>query len=252
MPFVLARPLAALALAALPVVSAAATEIDHARAYATCMALAQRDPEEAFESALAWRDMGGGDAARHCAATALIGLGLYEEAAGRLETLAREIKAEPGFKAEILAHAGQAWLLGGNPQRAYAVLSAALKLRPDDAGLLVDRATVLAASGDYRNAVADLDHAIERDPARADAFVFRASAHRFLDHLERAEADAERALALDPRHAEGLLEHGIIRRLRGDDAGARRDWLELLRTAPGTPAAEAARTNLARMDVAEP
>ncbi len=228
---------------------AVADEIDHMREYKVCMALIDRTPEEAFEKAIAWRDLGGGDAARHCAATALIGLRQFGEAAKRLEALAREIKAGPGFKAEILAQAGQALLLGGKPARAAAVLTGALKLSPDDADLLVDRAAALAAAGRYREAVVDLDRAIERDPTHADAFIFRASAHRFLDDLTRALADAEQGLRLNPGHAEGLLERGIIHRLNGDDASARRDWLNLARTAPSTPAAKAARANLARMDV---
>ncbi len=69
--------------------AAAAAEIDHAREYGACMTLVQRDAEEAFESALAWRDMGGGDAASHCVAAALLGLKQYAEAARRFETLAR-------------------------------------------------------------------------------------------------------------------------------------------------------------------
>ena len=63
-----------LLLAALAVTPARAAEIDHAEEYAACMALVEEDAEEAFETALAWESMGGGNAARHCAAVALIGL----------------------------------------------------------------------------------------------------------------------------------------------------------------------------------
>ena len=244
-----ARALAALAGGYLAVVPAAAAEIDHAREYSACMTLVQRDAEEAFESALAWRDMGGGDAASHCVAAALLGLKQYAEAARRFETLARKIKAKPRFKAALLAHAAQAWLLDGKPERADGVLTAALTLDPEAPDLHIDRAVARAAMKLYREAVGDLDRAIELDPGRADAFVFRASAYRYLDSLDRAEADAERALALDGRHPEGLLERGMVRRLKGDDDGARRDWLEVLSIAPGTSAARAAQRNLEKMDV---
>lgn len=246
-PLVLVAALFAAATAAAP-----AAEVDHAQAYRACMELVGRHPEEAFERASAWRALGGGDAADHCVAAALVGLKQYGEAARRFESLAQAIKAEPPVKADLLGHAAQAWLLDGKPARAHAVLTAALGLKPDDVELLEDRATALAAAGNHRDALADLDRVIERDPGRADAFAFRASAHRLLGSLVLAAADAERALALNRLHPEGLLERGIIRRLQGDDDGARRDWLAVLAAAPGSAAAGDAQANLERMDVRNP
>ena len=219
------------------------------RKYDDCMTLARDKPEQGFEQATAWRGLGGGDAAEHCAATALVGLGQYAAAAGRLEALAARSKRDPRVKAGLLAHAAQAWLLDGKSQRAEGVLTAALKLAPDDAALLVDRAEAKAGQKNFAGAVDDLTEAIRRDGRRPDAFVFRATAYRFLDRLELAQADVARALTLEPTHVEGLLERGILRRLSGDDAGARQDWLQVLRLAPTSPAADAARTNLAAMDV---
>jgi regulator of sirC expression with transglutaminase-like and TPR domain len=228
---------------------ALADTIDHARRYAECMALARRNPEEAFEAATAWAGLGGGDAAQHCAAVALMGLKLYADAAARFESVAQHTKGEATLKAELLAQAAQAWLLNNSPERARNVLTAALKLRPEDPELLIDRAAALAALTLYGEAVEDLTRAIALDPKRADSFAFRASAYRHLDQFNQAAADADRALALDRNHAAALLERGIIRRLTGDDAGARQDWLAVLRAAPGTPAADAAAANLEKMDV---
>ena len=95
-----------------------AREIDHAHQYKACMALAKKSPEEAFETALTWRDLGGGDAAEHCVAAALIGLGQYTDAAGRMETLAGKAKQNSSVKAGLLAHAAQAWLLADQAARA--------------------------------------------------------------------------------------------------------------------------------------
>ena len=47
-----------------------AQELNHAREYARCMGLAPSDPNDAFEMATAWKGLGGGDAAEHCAASA--------------------------------------------------------------------------------------------------------------------------------------------------------------------------------------
>ena len=82
--------------------------------------------------------------------------------------------------------------------------------------------------------------------------MFRASANRHLDRLDAAAADLTRALSIDSRHPEGLLERGILRRIRGDNAGARRDWLKVLEIAPDSPAAEMSRTNLQKMDGPNP
>ncbi len=228
---------------------AQAKEADHARHYRACMILAKETPKEAFETALAWRDLGGGDAAEHCVAAALIGLEQYHEAASRLEVLAGKAKESSSVKAGLLAHAAQAWLLEGNPARAEAVLTAALKLTPTDSALLVDRAQAKAGVKDYKGALEDLNLAIEREDRRPDAYVFRATTYRFLDRLDQALADVERALQLQPNHPDGLLERGILRRLRQDKAGARQDWLSVLRAAPRSPAAVAARSNLEKMDV---
>ena len=247
--------LARLLCAAVPVTIIAAPGmapgkvIDHAHQYKACMALAKTAPQEAFETALTWRGLGGGDAAEHCVAVALIGLGQHTKAAGRLEALAGKAKQGATLKAGLLAHAAQAWILAGRAMRAESVLTVALKLTPSDSALMVDRAQARAGYKDYVGAVEDLSKAIELGGGAADAFVFRASAYRHLDRLELALADIERALALEPTHLDGLLERGILRRLREDNDGARQDWLGILRTAPGSPAAEAARRNLESMDV---
>jgi regulator of sirC expression with transglutaminase-like and TPR domain len=229
--------------------NAAAQEIDHAGRYSTCMEQAATAPKAAFEAALRWRDLGGGEAADHCIAAALMGLGQYSKAAGRLEKLAERSKSKTGVKAGLLAHAARARMLAGQSFRAAAVLTAALKLNPDDGALMIDRAQARAGTRDYAGAVEDLSRAIGLGVRPADALVFRASAYRLLDKLELALADVERALALQPGHPDGLLERGSLRRMRRDDDGARQDWLAVIRDNPTGPVADAARRNLENMDV---
>ena len=229
---------------------ARAAEIDHAAEYAACMALVETDAEEAFETALAWEAMGGGNAARHCAAVALIGLGHFREAADRLEALAEALgRSRPDLRAGALAQAGQAWLLAGETERAYAAQTTALSLEPDNLELLIDRSITLAKATNYRAAVDDLNRAARMAPERPDILVLRASAQRYLDFPATALADVERALSLDPDHAEGLLERGNLRRLMGDPDGARADWLRVLALAADSRAGEAARANLEKFDV---
>ena len=242
-----------------------AQNIDKARQYEACLRLSVIDAEQAFETGLAWQDNGGGDGALHCIAVALIGMGHFKEGARRLEALAPAMEAEttPALRAEVLAQAGQAWLRADNLDRAFAVQTAALKLaQPGSmafAEILIDRAITLAQANHFWESIDDLNMATElvRDlndggPEQTFSLVLRASAYRFVDVLLLALEDVEAALALSPDYPEALLERGIIRRLMADDAGARNDWLTLMRLHNGTPAAEAARRNIEKLDIKIP
>jgi tetratricopeptide (TPR) repeat protein len=229
---------------------AAAAPADRDREYADCLRAVDKDAAQAFETANSWAERGGGYPALHCGALALLKLGQYDQAAMRLEQLATDMaRGEGNLSAEALAQAGQAWLLARKPDRAYAAQTAALRLRPRDVDLLIDRAVTLAEAKNYWEAIDDLNHALEIDPRRADAHVLRASAYRYVDSLEMAGEDLTAALALEPRNLDALAERGIVRRLTNDPAGARQDWLTVLRSAPDSPAADIARDNLAKLDV---
>ncbi len=158
-------------------------------------------------------------------------------------------KAPVDLRTEVLSQAGQAWLLDGNAARAAEMETLALQLTPDDPDVLTDRAEAFAAQGKYKEAVADLNRALTRDPNRVDALIFRASAQRSLNQLDPALRDVEAALRLSPDEPDALLERGNIRRLKGDDAGARKDWLRVALIAPNTAADTAAKDNLEKMDV---
>jgi regulator of sirC expression with transglutaminase-like and TPR domain len=239
--------LAALCLLA-PLPSAAET-IEAPREYRTCLQLARQNPEAAWEEALAWQSLAGGEPARHCAAVALIGLGKYEEAANRLEALARDSRRPEAVRAEMLAQAGQAWLLADQPVRALAAQETGLQLVPGQTDLLLDKSVTLAQAHHYKEAVDTLSALLKAQPNRVEALTLRASAYRYLDKLPLAKDDVARALVLDADFPDALLERGMIRRIEGDTVGARQDWLKLLAAASDGPAAEAARRNLELMDV---
>lgn len=227
---------------------------DERQKYADCTALAASDPSAAFDSALAWRHDGGGAPAWHCIGLALVALGHHAEAGEVFERAAQDMTEDMtpernALRAQVLGQSGQAWLRAGEPGRARSVLDAALDLDPLNAELLIDRAQTHAASRGYWEAVDDLGQAIEYAPSRSDAYAFRAAAYRHLEILDLAADDVARALALAPDDPVILLERGNIRRLTGDDAGARADWLRILVEAPETAAASAAQTNLERLDV---
>jgi tetratricopeptide (TPR) repeat protein len=227
----------------------AADQIDPATEYRTCLTLAKTKPEDGWEEALAWTSLGGGEPARHCAAVALIGLHKYEDAATRLETLASESRRPEAIRAEMLAQAGQAWLLAERYDRADAAQRTALKLVPGHPELLLDHAVTLAQVHHYKEAADELSDLLRRQPNRVEALVLRATAYRFLDDPIAARSDIDRALALDPGFPDALVERGILHRLDGDAAAAREDWLKVVRTLTSGAALSEAQRNLELLDV---
>jgi len=226
-----------------------AQEITQSARYQACFLKTENAPREAFEDAIQWKNEGGGEPSVHCAAVALMALGLYQTAANRLESIAKSINKGPGFKANLLGQAGRAWLLAGDAARAEAVATSALRLAPKDPRLLINRAQARAEIGDYSGAKIDLDSALAVVPNHIDALTFRAAAHRYLNNWPSAMADVNTVLMRNPNHPEALLERGILRRLNDNNAGARTDWLKLLEIAPNASAATAARANLEKMDL---
>lgn len=224
-------------------------EIPPLEQYQKCMTMIEHDAEKAFDQAVEWRDLGGGAPSEHCAAAALLTLGYYGEAAGRLEDLAQQPTDDLGLRLALLRQAAQGWSLAEKPERAYAALTAALQLDGENPKLLIERAVVQADMGLYDKAIGDLSTCLSLDPLSTDAYTFRASAYRYLDRLDLALADVDRALALEPDHLEARLERGIVRRLEGDDAGARQDWSRILEVASGAAIAQLARRNLELLDI---
>lgn len=216
--------------------------------YEHCLAMVNDDPDGANAFADAWEATGGGDAALHCHGLAQVALGNAEDGAGMLEKLAGASKAPPLARAAVWGQAAEAWMIDGDPTRAYAADTQALILSPDDPDLLIDRSVAAANIDNFASAVDDLTHALEVDPRRADALVLRGAAWRHLDHPEKETDDIDRAFAIDPENPEAFLERGILRQHAGDVAGARDDWEQATSLAPDTPTADLAQQNLALLE----
>jgi tetratricopeptide (TPR) repeat protein len=218
--------------------------------YDSCLAMAVKAPGDAFEKALAWQAQGGAEAARHCAAVALLYNNQPEAAAVRLEQLAQDMRLQPpARRAEVVAQAGRAWMQGGELSRAVAAYTAALELSPDNPEIWIDRAEAYAAAENYWEAIDDLNRAVELDRNRFDAYTFRAAAYRLVNEFGLAMEDANKAIELNPRVADAWLERAILNRLRSDVPAARRDFLQVLMLDPDGPAADAARANIEAMEL---
>ncbi len=220
------------------------------RQYAACMQLARKDAGQAQNAAADWHAKGGGVPAMHCLSMALLSLGYYQQAAENMEALAAgDHKLSAALRGDLYGQAGNAWTIAGKPGRALRAQSAALKLKPDDADLLIDRGITLAGTARYWDALDDLNRALEIAPGHVEALVFRAAAWRRLDSLELAGEDIDRALRRAPENRNALLERGLIFAARGDPAAARADWLRVLERNSAGPLADAARAGLERIDL---
>jgi tetratricopeptide (TPR) repeat protein len=201
----------------------------------------------------AWAKTGGGAAADHCAALALVGLRRYAEAGAKLDSLARgNFAPDTATRIALLDQAGNAWLLATRPDSAIQSFSAALAIDPLDADLLSDRARAFAAKQNWAKAESDLTAALLVSPDRADLYVLRGSARHALGRKADARIDFDRALKLQPRNPDALLERGTTKFESGDLAGARADWQAIISAYPTSPIADTARQHLADAASATP
>ncbi|WP_366556659.1 tetratricopeptide repeat protein [Aquibaculum sediminis] len=240
----LPMPLLALALIALlPALPAAAQDRHQA-----CLEEAASQPTQALERAQAWRQQGGGAAARHCAAAALAELQRYGEAALELEGVARLVEndARPG----LLAEAAWLHLLGGDRDAADTALSEAIEQAPNNADLRIDRAIVRAEGERWWQAIDDLDRAWELAPQRTETLLLRAEAYRRVDAAELALDDLNRLLSLEPDNAEALMQRGIVQVELGESEAAAADWRQASDLDPQGEAGRIARENLQRLEAA--
>ena len=228
---------------------ARAEELNHAKEYEDCLALARTDPVAAWDKAISWEAMGGAEAARHCQAMALIGQEEYGAAAERLEKLAEDSRSEDPVRLGMLVQAAEAWSWEHQWQRADAVLTAALHLAPRDPDLYLKRATVLARAENYGRAEQDLTEALKYASHTAEIHALRASARRMQGDFKGAYADIQAALKEEPENLAALVERGMLYRLGNQNDLARQDWLTVLRLDETSPAADTARRNLEMMDV---
>ncbi len=236
--------LAVLVAAAFPETAAAQAVND----YSQCVALVQRNPALAEESARAWQDRGGGVGAIHCSALALTSLQRYAEAARKLDALARSREIADNLdRADLFDQAGNAWMLAGSAGSAVRSFSDALAQNPRDVGYLVDRARAYAMMKDWSGANTDLSAALLKDQNRADLLVLRASARWALGRKADAATDIVRALELYPDYPAALVERGVMKFSVGDKEGARVDWKKAASQPGGSAAVEEARRNLAAL-----
>jgi tetratricopeptide (TPR) repeat protein len=116
--------------------------------------------------------------------------------------------------------------------RAIADYSEALRLNPDHAYILCDRARAFAAKFDYDRAIDDCTEAIRRDPQHVDAYRIRAQQYATQGDLDRAMADCDAALRLRPEESESHYDRGTLWAAKREVDRAIADFTTALRLDP--------------------
>lgn len=176
-----------------------------------CLEKIADDAETAFEDALIWQGDGGGRRARHCVAMALFALGHEEEAAFRLEKLAKAPDGgSPAMRAGYYAESADLWLKANTPHKAYDAATAGLKIAKSDTALRIVRARAYAAMGRWDYAETDLTSALAFEPQNAAALRYRADARLRQDKLDQALVDIKKSMRYNPDSIDTLVVRGKI------------------------------------------
>lgn len=229
----------------------AVTPSAHAETYSSCIAAVSENADASYDAALEWYAHGGGAGALHCSALALTELKLYDGAATRFEEIAQRPDAGSEIeRAQILAQAGNAWMLAGKPTQAVAAFSDAMAFLPGDIALQLSRARIHLIAENHPAALSDLDAVIAKRPFWGEAYLLRGRVQRLSGKYRFATADLDAALEKGASPVPTRLERGLVRQALGNIEGARDDWVYVQgATRPQDPAAVAARSYLAQMDV---
>ncbi len=171
-----------------------------------CTALVQSDPVKAIAEAEAWRDSGGGMAARVCLGLAFAAAERWAPAALAFEQAARAAELDrDGRAADLWVQSGNASLAGDDPGKARLAFDRALALPGMSDAMrgeaLLDRARALVETRDLPAARADLDAALALVPSDPMAWLLSAALARREGKLDRAHSDLAEAEKRAPGEA---------------------------------------------------
>lgn len=177
----------------------------------SCLEHIAKDNEQAFEEAMIWQDDGGGRRAKHCVAMALFALGHEDEAAHRLEALAKAPDGgTPAMRADFYAEASNFWLLAGDANNALRSTGEGLKISEQHVELRIAHARALAMAKNYEAAEEHLSYIVAQNPQNAAARRYLADMHFRQDDLDKAKLLIETAVNIDPTSVETALLRGRI------------------------------------------
>lgn len=219
-----------------------------------CNAVLRDDPVKAIARAEAWRDAGGGIAARQCLGLAYVAAERWGPAASAFEQAAKTAELQnDGRAAGLWVQSGNAALAGDDPVKAKAAFDRALALPitsdPLRGEALMDRARAQVAANDPAAARVDLDAALKLVPGDPMGWLLSATLARRQNQLDRAETDIREALRLAPDASAIAYEQGNIAFEKGSRDLARGAWQRAIDLDKrGDGAGQSARMAIAKLE----
>jgi lipoprotein NlpI len=128
------------------------------------------------------------------------------------------IRLVPDF-ANAIYNRATAWANKGDPDRAIADYTATIRLSPREAAAHSGRGVEWNVKGDYAKAIADFDAAIGLDPKSINALLGRGRARFYGGDFQRASADFGQAHKLDDNAYAALWQYLALKRgsIDGDE-----------------------------------
>jgi cytochrome c-type biogenesis protein CcmH/NrfG len=117
--------------------------------------------------------------------------------------------------------------------------------RPKDAAVRVQLANLYFDAERFQDAAQWYEAALRIDPKDVNASTDLGIAYYYMNQSDKALAQFDESLRIDPNHAKTLLNMGIVRAFAKQDLeGAAAAWEQVLKVAPDSPEARAARQAL--------
>jgi len=167
---------------------------------------------------------------------------------------------QPSAQSAPAAAAGPAGASGGQQTRAavldetqVAALKSVAEREPSNPKPRVDLGNMYFDAERYDDAIKWYSEAAKMQPGDVNVSTDLGVSYYYTNQPDKALAQFERSLKIDPRHAKTLLNVGIVRAFGKQDLeGASKAWEEVIRLAPNSPEAEAAKRALDSMKSAHP
>src|ERR1043166_8796013 len=118
--------------------------------------------------------------------------------------------------AEAYYHRAMALRQRNQLDNAFADVTKALELAPNNSMAYTARGSIYASRRDFDNALKDYDRALEINQVNTTALTFRGTVLTQTGKLDEAVSDYDRAIALSPNYAEPYFRRGEVHRRRGE------------------------------------
>jgi tetratricopeptide (TPR) repeat protein len=151
------------------------------------------------------------------------------------------------------ASAGQQTRAAVLDETQVAALKSVAEREPSNAKPRIELGNMYFDAERYDDAIKWYSEAVKLQPNDVNVSTDLGVSYYYMNQPDKALAQFEHSLKIDPRHAKTLLNVGIVRAFGKQDLeSASKAWEEVIRLAPNSPEAQAAKRALDSMKSAHP